>query len=264
MISTLRPGGTHKKTNDDPGVDNNYYFEDYQADFIFQYLKPHIDFINKPDILDVCSAGGVLGKAILNLFDVAGCNFIDIKKSFWMVKDGDNYDSQDNFKGQDFLKPIPKDPHQKFAIIVINPPWVPLITAWEIYKKALTLLALDGVLFFIINNTFVYQGRNRLPHLKFQKYYLLPRNVFNTPFNRKLRRKKFINQIDVLKELHYKDPTNLYSKIKLIHTKIKQQILLDAGIMVYHNDGIVPNAGAVLKPVIMAPYKKPDPVFPGF
>lgn len=264
MNSTLRPGGTHKKTNDEPGVDNNYYFEDYQADFIFQYLKPHLENIHEPQILDVCAADGVLGRSILNLFDNSTAFYLDIKKCGWSIKGGEGCLNTNDLPGHNFLIGQPIERSETYDIIVINPPWVPLLTAWQIYKKALTLLSPGGVLFFCINNTFVYQGRDRLPHLKFQKYYLLPRNVFNTPFNRKLREDKLLKQIEVLKKLNYGDEQKRDYDIGLIQTKITQQILLDAGIMVYHNDGIVPNAGAVLKPVIMAPYKKPDPVFPGF
>jgi len=249
-VTTLRGGGAHLKSDPKIEIDNNYYFTDYQADFIFNYIMAHMALIKNPHILDVCSGTGVLGKAILKLFEFGGCNFIDIKKCSWLTKKLDCYEGADNFIGQDFLKPLPMASGRKFDIIVVNPPWAPLEIAFKIYQKALTLLSPNGILFFIINNTFTYQGRDRLPLLKFQKYYLLPRNCFNTNVNRKLRKIKILNDRSIPNEKK--------------QAKITQQILLDAGIMVYHNDNKIPNEAALLKPIIQVPTKKESLTLPGF
>ena len=63
---------------------------------------------------------------------------------------------------------------EKFDVIICNPPWK-LNVALPIYKHLEKLLAPNGVLIFIINNVFCYQGSDRAEELDYQKYYFLPR-----------------------------------------------------------------------------------------
>lgn len=150
-----RTGGSQKISK----KENDIFTHEIIANEIFNYLFIHFKFIKLPKILDACCNDGVLGKAIAKQFN-NNClvEFQDIKQNNKSI-----LDSKFNIK---------------FDIIVCNPPWIPVGLPYEIYKYLKNLLNKDGVLFFIINNTFVYQGRDRAIDLDYQKYYFLPRYAF--------------------------------------------------------------------------------------
>jgi len=156
--------------------DNDVSFTLPVAQVVVDYLQPHYKKIYSPTILDACANDGVLGYSIYNNCEYSQLELQDIKVTGQKVQDTD-------FGGR------------VWDIIICNPPWTPVEEPLEIYNKLVSLLEKGGVLFFVINNVFCYQGWKRAVELKFQKYYFLPRYVF----------------------------------------KASGKPLLDCGIMVYHN-----------------------------
>lgn len=150
----MRTGGIMQKENR-----GNYQDTEFPIDYAlqtFKYLKPHFPQKNDIRILDACSGSGNLGFSVC-----ANCDSKSIGHYDCEIKEGKDIFSQEG----------------KFDIIVCNPPWK-LNLALPIYEKLLTLLSDEGVLFFVINNVFLYQGSDRAEKLKFQKFYFLPRWVF--------------------------------------------------------------------------------------
>jgi hypothetical protein len=154
-----RAGGIAKNGHrNKPIQDGEVYFFPEVADQIFDYLAPHYWHFLNPVVLDECSNDGVLGKAIKNhSSDSAKIKFHDIKK--------------------DGKCATTKKWKTKFDIIVCNPPWKEGL-AKSIYFHLINQLSDNGVLLFIINNVFMYQGWKRARELKCQKFYFLPRFVF--------------------------------------------------------------------------------------
>lgn len=170
-------------------VDENVYFHPRNAWEMFNYLSPHfaIPHDEAPQILDACAGSGILGKAVKEYYDISKTDFVDIKH------------------GADVL-----NINKKYDIIVCNPPWslkISLPIYWRLVEHC---LAPYGVLFFIINNVFCYQGSDRAEGLKYQKYYFLPRWTFH----------------------HANRP------------------LLDCGVMVYHKGDHLSERSAILTPYI--------------
>jgi len=161
-----KTGGTRKnKVND-----QNIKFIPEVAEIIFNYLKPHYT-IPTPNgtiqILDACCGDGVLGKSIKKIIENHEYTYQDIKIKLELQ------DIKINKKS------ILKEKYKtKFDIIVSNPPWHPVTLSENIYWKLISLLSDNGVLFYIIDNTFCYQGWDRAKELLYQKYYFLPRYVF--------------------------------------------------------------------------------------
>lgn len=177
-------------------TDNNVYFHRLNAEELITYLKKHFVSLlqlspyNPPcRVLDACAGREALGRVFKEKY---GCEvtFQDIKQ-----------------KGESILDYKPGHP---FDIIVCNPPWIPVELPEAIYKKLVTLLAPGGVLFFIVNNTFCYQGPDRATALFFNKFYFLPRYTFAS----------------------------------------SGHPLLDCGVMVYHNGGDMLPDAALLRPFI--------------
>ena len=143
-------------------VNETVYFHPENAKEMFNYLSPHLsgfcdckDCSTHINILDACSGTGILGKALGSLFNGASINFVDINqnKNIFDVK-------------------------EKYDFIVCNPPWslkISLPIYWHLINNCLKK---HGILFFIINNVFCYQGSDRAETLKYQKYYFLPRWTF--------------------------------------------------------------------------------------
>lgn len=192
MSSEARTGGKAL-----PGfriaTDNDVYFVKEEADIIFNYLLPHYENINNPVVLDACCNDGVLGKSFEKIIDCKKVEYQDIKK--------------DNKSILNFF------PNYKYDIILCNPPWTPVKVPLEIYNHLELLLSDIGILVFVINNVFCYQGWERASKLKYQKYYFLPRFVF----------------------------------------KWSSRPLLDCGIMVYHKNNIIPVGASILRPYIDIP-----------
>lgn len=172
MMKKKRTGGTAKRGHrNKPVTDGDVYFQPDIADEMFDLLlarhrlaHPIFEEVNghriyaDVSILDVCANTGVLGKSLLSKIPGGKLTLQDIKISGKSFLD-------ENYKGR------------KFDYIVANPPWKEAI-AKPIYQKCLELLSHEGVLFFVINNVFQYQGRDRAVQLKCHKFYFLPRYVF--------------------------------------------------------------------------------------
>jgi len=154
-MSKRQAGGSVRKSK----YENDIYFNYINAFEMFSYLYPHFSNISHPFILDACAGDGVLSNAIRDVSKKV-CSIIcqDIKEY-----------------GESILY---YDAPTDFNIIVCNPPWIPVEEAEKIYHHLLSLLTDDGILFFIINNVFCYQGWKRAKELKFQKFYFLPRFTF--------------------------------------------------------------------------------------
>jgi hypothetical protein len=178
-----RTGGKATKERDH---EQNIFFHEQNANEIAEYLYPHYKSFKKCVILDACSGLGVLGNAFSKRTGKTMVFFYDKKDGADILKAAGEYD-----------------------LIVCNPPWR-LSEALPIYEHLLNLLSPNGILFFIINNVFCYQGSDRAEKLCFQKYYFLPRWTF----------------------------------------KPAGRPLLDCGIMVYHKNGIIPQEAANLRPYI--------------
>lgn len=168
-----RGGGLKHKSK----VENNIYFNRQYADIVFEYLKTHYDFLyrgmigNTINILDCCAGNGILGESIYNIIKP---NHKDTKLTLLdnrmkIIKTEHECIKQDIFN---------YNTNNKFDIIVCNPPWIPVDVPEAIYHRLIKMLNDRGMLFFIINNTFCYQGVNRAKDLIFQKYYFLPRYTF--------------------------------------------------------------------------------------
>lgn len=172
---------------------NDVYFTWQVTDKIFEYLAPHFEKIDKsPLILDACCGSGVLGNSLNKILDCQASLYLeDIKKSEFSILDF--------------------NPGFAFDIIVCNPPWHPVKECEKIYHHLIdNLLYKSGILIFIIDNTFCYQGQERARSLKYQKFYFLPRYTFQW----------------------------------------SGKPLLDPGIMIYHKNNIMPMEAALLKPFI--------------
>jgi hypothetical protein len=181
-----RPGGKTTKRE----VSENVEFYPDNAFELMHYLRPHFTmlFMSRPyrlKVLDACSGSGNLGNKFEEIFSS--------KVDYAEIQNGVNV----------------HDIEEKYDVIICNPPWS-LKISLPIYWKLVDLLRPDGILIFIINNVFCYQGSERASELKYQKYYFLPRWTFK-------------------------------------HTG---RPLLDCGVMVYHKDGIVPDNAARLRPYI--------------
>jgi hypothetical protein len=176
---------------------NNVYFHKQNAEELVKYLEPHFSTLVslqkmrglKTLVLDACCGKKVLGKVFQKKY---GCDVI-----FQDKEEG----------GQSILEFVPE---KLFHIIICNPPWVPVELAEAIYHKLITFLSPGGILFFVINNTFCYQGSDRAKALPFNKFYFLPRYVF----------------------------------------KPSGKPLLDCGVMVFHNGGYFSYPATMLRPFI--------------
>jgi len=225
-MNSGRPGG---KTGCGKPSDTNVYTDPRVADFIFAYLKPHFDDlifhtqgIKTLDryirIFDACSGKDhVLGNSIKNVISqniyIPNSNLLLTYQDICMAG-----------------KSILNSSHGlgNYDIIVCNPPWHPTKQAEEIYWFLVNLLKPDGVLFFLINNVFCYQGRERAEKLLFQKFYFLPRYVFANNF------KMIVDPVSGEEKRKYKN-------------------LLDCGIMVYHKNSDMPGEAANLNCFIPIP-----------
>jgi len=99
LVNSGRRTGSAKRTGG--RIENNYYFDEHAAEFIFYYLWPHIPN-RAPRILDVCSNDGILGNAIAKQCKkIEDLQFIE-KES-----------------GRDALT---YNPESEFDVIVSNPP----------------------------------------------------------------------------------------------------------------------------------------------
>lgn len=159
----VKPGRAHE---------TDVYFVPEVAELIIKKLLCHLPpRRSRLRIMDACAGNGVLGVAMRKVIlektehGITGMAFVEKKH------------------GVDIL--TYKD-RGGFDVIICNPPWVPVELAEKIYYKCLSLLNDGGVMFYIINNTYVYQGWQRAIKLTFQKYYFLPRYVFSWQNKKKL------------------------------------------------------------------------------
>lgn len=161
-----RQSGVSKpgKRETDSGPKSDIYTHPLIAQRIANYLFPHYaDLRGRRDlrVLDACANDGVLGNAIMDNCGVGELVLQDKKDSGKSILD---YDFHANW----------------FDLIVCNPPWHPVKLAEAIYHKLITGLVPDGILIFLIDITFCYQGVIRANSLTFQKFYFLPRHTFKS------------------------------------------------------------------------------------
>lgn len=152
----MRTGGTGIRTEN---PNNNTRTPKRTAEFIAEYLSSHYDNI-PGHMLDACAGDGVLGDAFMEKSICQSLFDIDINPGKENIIKGDVLSLKFDFD-----------------IIICNPPW-PEKIAKEIYHHLYCLLNDGGVMFFLINNVFCYQGYDRAVELPFQKYYFLPRYAF--------------------------------------------------------------------------------------
>ena len=157
-------GGVSSKGKRNIIQDNDVFFNKPVAEFILNYIKPHLPKRNNLKILDECANDGVLGQTLKTICSkentISTLDIRDIK-----------------INGESALD---HTPDYKYDIIIANPPWVPVTLPESIYHHLYSLLAENGVMIYIINSTFVYQGIKRAEQLNFQKYYFLPRYTFKS------------------------------------------------------------------------------------
>lgn len=187
-------GRTGGKTSEDRDGAQDVFFHEQNAIELAEYLLPHYWHRENtpPFILDACSGSGILGNAV--------------KKVLEKVNYSPVLFSAEIKNGWDVMK---TNEREKFDVIICNPPWK-LSVALPIYRHLEKLLAPNGVLIFIINNVFCYQGSDRAEELDYQKYYFLPRWTF----------------------------------------KPAGRPLLDCGVMVKHENGCMGETAANLRPYI--------------
>ena len=187
-------GRTGGKTNSERDGSQDVAFHPDNARELAQYLLPHYDRQKDawPAVLDACSGDGVLGAAFSRELKALG-----YKPVLFEAEKKNGFDVMDLPAGE------------KFDVIVCNPPWA-LEQALPIYHHLENLLTKDGVMFFIINNVFCYQGSDRAECLSYQKYYFLPRWTF----------------------------------------KPAGRPLLDCGVMVNHKNGDMTREAAALRPYV--------------
>jgi hypothetical protein len=157
-------GGVSSKGKRNKIQENDVFFNKPVAEFMLNYLKPHLPKRDNLKILDECANDGVLGYTLEKICSekntISTLDIRDIK-----------------INGESALD---HKPDYKYDLIIVNPPFVPVTLPESIYHHLYNLLSDDGVMLYIINSTFTYQGFDRAKELKFQKYYFLPRYTFRS------------------------------------------------------------------------------------
>lgn len=152
-----------KGFKDKPSTNDDINFHPVVADLTFKYLKPHYDYIKDPLILDACSGiNGILGKSLLNQYKSNNKGTLILQD---ILIDGTSI--------LDFTFDV------KFDIILCNTRWSPVEFTEKVFHYLYdNLLDNNGVMFFVVNNTFIYSGWKRGIKLNYQKFYFYPRYVF--------------------------------------------------------------------------------------
>lgn len=155
-------GRTGGKTNPERDHEQNVSFHPQNAAELADYLLPHYSRIKQdsPKILDACSGEGFLGRALLEQVEKFSNEPI--------------LNSIDSLYGQDIMQET-----EQYDLIICNPPWS-LKKSLPIFNHLYSLLAPGGVMLFVINLVFCYQGSDRAEVLNYQKYYFLPRWTFKS------------------------------------------------------------------------------------
>lgn len=210
-----RNGGISKEGKRNNIQENDVFFDPITAKIISYNLSAHFIEIstekNNLKILDACANNGVLGDSVYYYAKIGNPDQPDIY--YQDIK----YDIEQTMTCENMIggNILDYKPDIKFDIIICNPPWVPVELPEAIFHHLLTLLTDDGILFFVVNLPFFYQGKDRAKKLKFQKLYFLPRYIF----------------------------------------KHMGRSLLDCGISVTHKDGHVPASAASKDCFIFVPPK---------
>jgi len=196
MAKRPRAGGSTTKGKRNNVQENDIFFHPFVSNALIKALSVHINnkklvnaflYDNKFRVLDACCGAGALGTSFKKHFKNSTVDFVDIM-------------NQTGLKRFKKLNIAYWKPSYQYDVILCNPPWIPVEIPMEIYYKTIDLLKPTGTLFYIINNTFCYQGPKRGKRLKFQKYYFLPCYTFASAGRERL----------------------------------------DCGVMVYHKDGQIP------------------------
>lgn len=167
-------GGKHES------MDNNVYFVPEVAKIVIDRLSEK--FPKKANfILDACAGPGALGEAVYDWYRARG----ELPQVFY--QDLAYTDPGDKQVPGDILK---YKPGHHFDLIICNPPFIPVTLPEKIYHHLFDLLSKNGVLFFMCNSTFFYQGWERAIKLKYTDVYFMPRYIFDYGINKKQKKQK--------------------------------------------------------------------------
>jgi len=122
-------------------------------------------------VLDACCGNGAFSKGFIKFFN----NDDDILLSLADIK---KYDMLNITVLHNYIYGNVLEINQQYDIILCNPPWAPVDNALEIYLHMQSLLSPSGIMLFIINSTFLYQGQERANLLKYDAVKFLPRYTF--------------------------------------------------------------------------------------
>jgi hypothetical protein len=153
-------GGVSRHKSTQPK--NDIFFHPFVAKKLIENLSVH--FNNPKKVLDACCGDGALGIAIEHCVG-SKVDYVDIN-------------NRPQFEKAIVCDILNWKPQYKYDLIVCNPPWIPVKAPLRIYWHLVSLLNEHGVLIYIINNTFCYQGAERGRTLRYQKHYELPRYTF--------------------------------------------------------------------------------------
>jgi len=157
-----KPGHCNK-----PVQDGDVFTPPEIAEAIAQHLKPHIPTDHTIEMLDACANDGVLGRA-----------FMRQVPSYYQPDrhPGSSLEFQDiKISGKPLLDD--KLGRDEYDIILCNPP-LKTAVAEPIFHFLKGKLRPRGVMFFMINLPFFYQGVERCRNLGIQKLYCLPCYAF--------------------------------------------------------------------------------------
>jgi hypothetical protein len=123
------------------------------------------------NILDACCGYGALGFTFNKLIPKAKCDYVDKEcPPLWIDKS-----ISDNFSRKDITECYQR---QRYDIILCNPPWT-VKKAELIYHHVINLLKPNGILFFLIQNIFIYQGYDRSINHKWDAWMFLPCYIYS-------------------------------------------------------------------------------------
>lgn len=137
------------------------FFHPKNAEEIVEFFYPILKNYNNCTMLDACCGMKTLGNAVEDIINVKKSYYVDIESR----TDG-------------IIEKDIREFNQKADIIFCNPPFHPVTKVVEIYHHLISILNPEGSLFFVIDNSFLYQGRDRAIEILCDKYYFLPRYTF--------------------------------------------------------------------------------------
>ncbi len=171
--SQRRTGGSHNEK----GRDQDIFFTTAVAGHLITILleRENLREPGEYNVLDACCGRGVLGMEYRQAkHHAATCSidYVDTNNQVIPSK----IDQNDTVYQENILDWNPWQ--RKYDIIFCNPPWAPYTTALDIFGHLRCLLSDKGTLFFVINNTFLYQNAGNAKNLAYHDFVALPRYIF--------------------------------------------------------------------------------------